>query len=228
MNYRSTGIICLVFCLLTFAWSAAVAHGQAVVYDRDYSDPASDVTWIFGNGSYEMRDEPKDVNIKWLRSELVGDTLRLTIELSNPGQVRTDNATVYQLNIYTTTGNASHFIVNYSDGDCALYTNTSSNIINGSVEHTVSGGELVCFVSLAQLGDITYYNLDASAQTYGYENATVGWVLKKDFGWELPGNPGSTPEDVPESGTPGFGLWTLLVAGGVAYCLVYLAGKRPR
>lgn len=203
--------------------------GQGIDFDLDYSDPASDVRWIYENGTSELKNEPKDVNIKWLRSKLLPDnvTLKLTIELSSPGQIRTDDATSYLFNIYTTAGNESHYIVNYSNGDCTLYTNTSASIVNETVKHSVSGQDLACFVNVSDLGNITYYNVDASASTFEYENATVGWVLKKDFGWEVSGSPGTTPEDVPEdgSGTPGFGLWTMMVATLSAFTIVTFARK---
>ena len=76
-----------------------------------------------------------------------------------------------------------------------MRTNTSASFINESVEYSISGSELECFVSLSELGNITYYNIDATAETREYENETVGWVLKKDFGWEVAGSPGSTPDD---------------------------------
>ena len=203
--------------------------GQAINFDLDYSDPASDVRWIYENGTSELKNEPKDVNIKWLRSELEANdgTLKLTIELSSPGQIRTDHATSYLFNIYTTVDNATHFILNYTNGGCSLRTNASANIVNGSVDYTISGQDLVCFVNVSDLGNITYYNVDASAETREYVNATVGWVLKKDFGWEVSGSPGTTPEDEPEdgNGTPGFGLWTMMIATMSAFAIVTFVRK---
>ena len=208
---------------------ASTGMGQAIDFDLDYSDPASDVRWIYENGTSELKNEPKDVNIKWLRSKLQADdeTLKLTIELSSPGQIRTDDATSYLFNIYTIAGNESHYIVNYSNGDCTLYTKTSASLINQSVTHSISGQDLACFVNMSDLGNITYYNVDASAETREYVNATVGWVLKKDFGWEVSGSPGTTPEDVPEdgNGTPGFGLWTMMVATISAFAIVTFVRK---
>ncbi len=187
----------LVASISILPFNAQVVSAQDISFDLSYSDPASDVTWTYENGTTEMKSEPKDVNIKWLRSELEpnDDTLKLTIELSSPGVIRTDNITTYKINIYTTAENATHFIVNYSDGNCKLRTNTSASFINESVEYSISGSELECFVSLSELGNITYYNIDATAETREYENETVGWVLKKDFGWEVAGSPGSTPDD---------------------------------
>ncbi len=230
INGIKLGRVLLALVLVSLAFASA--KGQGIDFDLDYSDPASDVMWIFENGSTEMKGEPKDVNIKWLRSELLPDSerLKLTIELSSPGQIRTDTATSYLFNIYTTTGNESHYVVNFTNGDCTLYTNTSANIINQSITHSVSGQELNCFVNQSELGNITYYNLDASAETYEYENATVGWVLKKDFGWELPGNPGTVPGDEPEegSGIPGFGLWTLVAATTIALGIMTVFRKKYR
>jgi hypothetical protein len=215
--------------VLTFAHAAAQGPVEVIEYDLDYSDPASDVTWVYGNGSMENKGEPKDVNIKWVRSEPVGQTLKLTIELSSPGQIQTDEATSYMFNIYTTAGNQSHFVVNYSDGDCTLYTNTSSTPVNSSVEYSINGGDLVCFVNVSDLGTIESYNLDASAETVVYENATVGWVLKKDFGWAVPGNPGTAPGDELDEGgggLPGFGLLTILAAGAVALGIMTVSRKK--
>jgi len=231
MKHQSTKIVCAIFgSVFVWAFVFAPVQGQTIDYDLDYSDPASDVTWVYENGSTENKDEPKDVNIKWLRSELLGDgvTVKLTIELSSPGQILTNDATAYKFNLYTTAGNESHFVVNYSNGNCNLHTNTSTNPINQSVEYTVSGGDLVCLVNISELGNITKYNVDASAETYVYENATVGWVLKKDFGWEVPGNPGTVPGDELDegNGTPGFGLWTIAAAGAVAVCIMVIGGKK--
>ncbi len=227
IKWTVMGVLIIVW---AFSFTPVQGQNQSIDFDLDYSDPASDVTWVYENGSFETKGEPKDVNIKWLRSELLGDgvTLKLTIELSSPGQIRTDDATAYKFNIFSTAGNESHFIVNYTNGDCTLHTNKSTNPINQSIEHTVSGQDLVCFVNISELGNITQYNLDASAETYVYENATVGWVLKKDFGWELPGNPGTTPGDEQEegNGTPGFELWTVFTAGAAVLCIMAMGRKK--
>ncbi len=212
-----------------FSVCGQVGVAQSIVFDLDYSDPASDVTWVYGNGSTEMKSEPKDVNIKWLRSEMQpgNETLKLTIELSSPGHIRNDNVTFYHINIYTMLGNASHFTVNYTNGTCTLGTNTTSNLVNNSLDFSISGLALNCFVNVSELGNITYYNIDASAETREYENETVGWVLKKDFGWELPGSPGTTPDDTPEDGgTPGFELWTMTVATVFALCMMAVMKRR--
>ena len=198
MNRSYTLILALslIVSVSILSFNALVVEAQDIDFDLSYSDPASDVTWVYENGTTEMKSEPKDVNIKWLRSELQPDneTLKLTIELSSPGEIRTDDATSYQVNIYTTDGNATHFIVNYSDGNCQLRTNTSATFINESVEYSIYGLRLDYFVSLSELGNITHYNIDASAETREYENETVGWILKKDFGWEVSGSPGTTPD----------------------------------
>ncbi|MCK4757241.1 MAG: hypothetical protein KAS67_02190 [Thermoplasmata archaeon] len=187
----------LIVSISILSFNAQVVGAQDIDFDLDYSDPASDVTWVYENGTTEMRNDPKYVNIKWLRSELQPDneTIKLTIELASPGKIRTDNITIYQINIYTAVGNASHFIVNYTNGNCKLRTNTSASFINESIEYSISGLRLDCFVNLSELGNITYYNVDASAETREYENETIGWVLKKDFGWEVSGSPGTTPDD---------------------------------
>ncbi|MCK5309502.1 MAG: hypothetical protein KAJ64_02545 [Thermoplasmata archaeon] len=199
MNRLYTPILALllIVSLSILSINSPVVLAQEINFDLSYSDPASDVTWVYENGTTEMMSEPKDVNIKWLRSELEPNdgTIKLTIELSSPGVIRTDNVTAYQFNIYTTEGNATHFIVNYSDGTCKLRTNTSATFINESVEYSISGLRLDCFVNQSELGNITYYNIDATAETKEYENETIGWVLKKDFGWEVAGAPGSTPDD---------------------------------
>lgn len=214
---------------ISFSVFGQVGTAQNIIYDLNYSDPASDVTWTFENGTSEMKSEPKDVNIKWVRSEMQpgNETLKLTIELSSPGQIRSDNATFYHINIYTTTANASHFIVNYSNTNCILGTNISTSGVNNSVDFSIVSGELHCFVNKSELGNITYYNIDASAQTREYQNDTVGWVLKRDFGWEVPGNPGTTPDDIPEdTGTPGFELWTIAVATVFAMGIITVSRRR--
>ena len=199
MNRPYTPILALMLIVSVsiLYFNVQIVGAQEINFDLSYSDPASDVTWVYENGTTEMKSEPKDVNIKWLRSELQPDneTIKLTIELTSPGKIRTDNITNYQINIYTVTGNATHFIVNYSDGNCKLRANTSATFVNESVEYSISGLRLDCFVNLSELGNITYYNIDATAETKEYENETVGWVLKKDFGWEVAGSPGSTPDD---------------------------------
>ena len=199
MNRSYTPIIALLLIasVSILSFNALIVGAQDINFDLSYSDPASDVTWVYENGTTEMRNDPKDVNIKWLRSELQPDneTIKLPIEVSSPGVIRTDNITAYQVNIYPTDGNDTHFIVNYSDGTCKLRTNTSATFINESVEYSISDSKLDYFVNLYELGNITYYNIDATAETREYENETVGWVLKKDFGWEISGSPGSTPDD---------------------------------
>jgi hypothetical protein len=213
----------VVFALLLGFSFSAVGQIDVIEYDLDYSDPASDVTWVFGNGSKVMMSEPKDVNIKWVRSEVQGmnETLKLTIELSSPGQIRTNNVTVYNINIYTTIDNASHFVVSYTNGTSTLGTNTTSVLVNDSVQYSISDQEIYFIVNVSDLGSINYYNIDASAETREYQNDTVGWVLKKDFGWEVSGNPGTIPDDVPDDGgTPGFELFTMAVATGFALCVM--------
>lgn len=224
-----TATIAALGIVISLFGQAAVA--QPVDFDLDYSDPASDVMWVLGNGTMYMQSEPKDVNIKWLRSALEpgGETIRLTIELSNPGQIRTDNASIYQINIYTTAGNESHFVVKYNNGGCTMGTNTSTDLVNGSVQYSISDGALDCFVNRSDLGNITFYNVDASAETREYENATVGYVLKKDFGWEVPGNPGTVPGDPPDGeGTPGFGLWMIATATVIAVGATAIMRRRGR
>ncbi len=223
-------VLLLTLSISLLAFNVPVA-AQAIDYDLDYSDPASDVTWVYENGTMENKSEPKDVNIKWLRSEMeaADGALKLTIELASPGQIRTDNATFYHFNIYTSDANASHFVLNYSNGNCRLGTNITDSFINSSVDHTITGLRLDCFVNLSELGNVTYFNIDATAETRDYVNETVGWILKKDFGWQVPGSPGSTPTNGTENGeegTPGFGIITVISATGLAFVVVTWARRR--
>ena len=220
----------LILSISLMAFNVQVA-AQEIDYDLDYSDPASDVTWVYENGTMETSSEPKDVNIKWIRSELQAgnETLKLSIELSSPGVIRTDNATIYQINIYTTTGNASHFALKYTDGICKLGTNITESFINETVDYSISGLRLDCFVNLSELGTVTHFNIDATAETREYENETVGWILKKDFGWEISGSPGSTPDNGTEDGgedTPGFELITMVCATGLAFTFATYSRRR--
>lgn len=222
-------ISCALLLLLSFniqqiqSVSAPIENQPVGVFWLNYSDPASDVSWVYPNGTKELHDNPADVNIKWLRSEDNNTKIKLIIELKKPGLVNTSIDAYYQVNIYTNKSrNESHFVARYSGTECTLTKNTSTTTINNTVEYIVSnsGNAGILYINVSKddikdnSGKIEYFNIDAIA------SKKDGNMTYTDYGWEIPGNPGSIPTPTPsDGGIPGN---TLLIIGLIVLILLVL------
>lgn len=178
---------------------------RAPTFPIDYSDPASDVVQLNSatglcevdeNGDCILSPDPSDVNILWLRGRDRGADLNLTIEVK--GRARTQANITYVFNLYVDATNQTHWVVNYTDGALSLKTNqTGSPTTDISGNATIWGpnpqsrNQLSVFVNKDLLGGPANIsadvNLDATATQRGSPYSY------QDFGWQVPGMPGSTP-----------------------------------
>ncbi len=188
----------------SLATATSIAPGpSSVSLWLNYSDPASDVvklwtvnmTPVLGtNGTWIFSVNPISVNIRWLRSANEAADVNLTVE--TVGNIANLDNTSYEFRLFTRADNASHYIVTYTNGSTVLTSNATGFTpvdISGNSSITAAGSNptlknaLHIAVAKSLLGTITSWNLDGTATqrgtTYSY----------RDFGWELPGNPGSTP-----------------------------------
>jgi len=174
-----------------------------VNFNLSYSDPASDVVKLYSSnmtavraadGTLVMSPFPDTVNILRLSSADTG--LNVTVSLELKGPVADLANTTYEFRLYTRADNASHFIVRYVNGVTTLASNaTGFQTVNITGNSTISAAgtnptllnKLAVNVAKELLGNITVWNIDATATQIG---ATYSY---RDFGWELPGNPGSAP-----------------------------------
>jgi len=203
---------------------------SAVSLGLNYSDPASDVAKLWtsnmtpvldAGGNATLSPFPDSVNILWIRSANASANVTLTIEVK--GEIANLDNTSYEVRLYTRTDNASHFVVTYVNGTTTLSSNATGYQpvdISGNSSIAATGpnpalqNALQINVSKALLGTIPAWNLDAIAKqtgpTYTYQ----------DTGWQVPGNPGSTPPASPTpSGSP-IWIWIALAVGIVAVLAV--------
>lgn len=180
---------------------------SGIDFKKDYPDPASDVMLLNGttgepavvNGSYVLGGEPKDVNIKWVRSREAANntTVEVSLELVGGGEIVDLENTTYTFNLYTDVTNRSRHLVNYSNGAATLRSNVTSESADLSGNVTISGpnpqkqNTLTVAVRKALLKNLSAWNIYATARQVGSPHS------HQDFGWEVPGNPGSTPTPPP-------------------------------
>lgn len=220
-------------------------QARGLNFNLSYSDPASDVTKLYTgnmtpvvvNGEFVMSPFPDEVNILWLRSResgLGGENITLEVEVK--GKIVDLWNTTYTLNLYTNQTNATHYVVNYTNGTTWLLSNSTAfspiNITDNSTIGGVNNNTLFLAVSKSLLGNITAFNIDGTAIMIGDPYSY------RDFGWEVPGHPGTAPATIQghvyESGTSTpieganvstdvGGFWTLTDAHG-AYSLLVSPG----
>jgi len=204
------------------ALAASSGTASAVSFDLNYSDPASDVVKLYTSnmtpvllpgGAWTMSPFPDSVNLQWLRSTNNSADVNLTFEVR--GEIANLANTSYEMHLFTRADNASHFIVNYTNGVTWLKSNdTGFTPLDISGNSTISStgpgpnpllNTLEIRVAKSLLGTITSWNIDGTATqggpVYSY----------RDFGWQVPGNPGSAP---PPATTPsGLPTWAWIALG---------------
>ena len=224
--------------LVALAASSSIA--SAVSFDLSYSDPASDVVklWTLNmtpvptpTGNLTLSPFPDSVNI--LRLASANASANVTLSLAVKGDIANIDNTSYEFRLYTRADNASHFTVTYVNGTTVLTSNATGFVpkdVSGNSTITSTGpnptlqNTLRITVAKSLLGTIATWNIDATATqrgpTYTY----------RDFGWELPGNPGSTPIPPPSpSGLPSW-IWiaVALLIVAVIVAIVVAVRRRPR
>lgn len=169
---------------------------QAVNFNLNYSDPASDVAqmWTSNNthvtnaaGYWVLSPAPSAVNLLRLSSTVSGSNVYLYLRVQ--GTIATQANVTYDIRMYTRTDNSSHYVLTYQNGSTNLRTNlTGSTVTNLTSSVPVPTGDaLGVTLAKSSLGNITAWNIDATAKM-------VGRVYTyEDFVWSQPGNPGSAP-----------------------------------
>jgi len=185
---------------LTAAPQAASApfgvRASALNFALNYSDPASDVfqLWTSNNshvtdagGFWILSPSPGTVNLIRLSSADAGNAVNVYIKVQTTITVSAN--TTYEMRLYTRSDNSTHYILTFHNGLANLVTNhTGSASVNLTANTTVGSlGWLGFRVGKSYLGNITAWNIDATAKQ------VAGNYTYEDFGWSLPGNPGSAP-----------------------------------
>ncbi len=174
-------------------------RAAAVNFALNYSDPSSDVFKLYTSNQSHVTDaagywilspSPGTVNLLRLSSADAGTSVDVYLKVQTTISVLAN--TTYQWRLYTRSDNSTHYIVTFRDG----YTNMVSNHTGSATDNLTAGttvgnlGWLGVSIPKADLGgasNITTWNIDATAKqvqsNYTYE----------DYGWSLPGNPGSAP-----------------------------------
>ena len=190
--------------LLALIASAAIPGAASTVsFDRNYSDPASDVVqlWtsnmtpvLLPDGNLTLTPFPDSVNLLRIRSANVSASVNLTFQVK--GSIANLDNTTYEMRLYTRLDNASHFIVTYVNGSTVLTSNaTGFNPVdisgNSAIVSTGSNpallNTLVLTVAKSLLGPITSWDIDATATQRGLT------YTYRDYGWAVSGSPGSGP-----------------------------------
>jgi hypothetical protein len=171
----------------------------------DYSDPASDVEQLWtsnmsavldGNGDPISSPFPDSINIIWVRSRNATDPANATISVETQGSIANRDNTSYEFQLYTNETDPDYFRVTYVNGTTTLDSTDPSFVpvdLTGNSNVTSAGPNptlqnlLRINVEKSLLGTIDFWNVRLRAlqvgPTYTY----------RDWGWELPGNPGSAP-----------------------------------
>ena len=227
----------LVLGLAVLAGLSGVASG--VSFDLNYSDPASDVVklWTLNDtavrtstGNLTISPFPDSVNLLWIRSANASANVTLTVEVK--GSIANLDNSSYEIRLYTRSDNATHFIVTYVNGTTVLTSNatgfmpkdlTGNSTITSTGPNPALTNTLHINVVKSLLGTIGAWNIDAVATqrgpTYTY----------RDYGWSLPGNPGSSPTSPPPPSGWTSSLWIIaIVVITVALVAVVLLIRRRR
>jgi hypothetical protein len=193
--------------LLALALVAFLSYpaGAAVTFSLSYSDPASDVVQLWasnmtpvldGNGDVVMSPFPDAINILWLRSRETDGGASVNVSIEVKGNVADLENTTYTVRLYTDASNASHFVLEYRNGRLSLWSNaTPLDRLDLSGNTTVAStgpnptlaNLLEMRVNKTHLAPLTAWNVEATALMVGSPYAY------RDFGWEVPGSPGSSP-----------------------------------
>ncbi|HLF07091.1 MAG TPA: hypothetical protein VI893_07985 [Thermoplasmata archaeon] len=214
---------------------------SSIEFWKNYSDPANDVMMLHANGtpvivnsSFVFVTDHDSVDVKWVRSGLATDntTVNIVLEVGRNSEILELANTTYTFNLYSDATNRSRYIVNYSDGVATLRNNASAGTADLSGNVTLSGpnpqklNTLTIAVRKTLLKNLTAWNIYATARQDGSPYSY------QDFGWEVPGNPGSTPTPPPPSPPPVYQQWlpyliaALLVLALVAVVVVLTRKKK--
>ncbi len=189
-----------------------VGSSQRVVaplnFTIDYSDPANDVMVLYSNnntpvmtaGSFTFTTAHPEVDIKWIRTRDNGTSVKIHFETK--GNIVNLPNTTYSVNLYTDATNRTHYIVNYTNGHLWLYTNatgstprdiTGNATITSSCVFSTGLPNIICInLSKSLLTTLTAWNVDGTAVMRGNPGLGQKYTYQ-DFGWQVPGNPGSMP-----------------------------------
>jgi len=215
------GLVSLAAAAISVSAAPVAPMPSGISFYLNYSDPASDVVklWTLNmtpvsspTGNLTMSPFPDTVNLLWVRSANASANVTLTLEVK--GSISNLDNTSYRMRLSTRADNTSHFVVTYVNGSTVLTSNaTGFNPINISGNSTITSAgpnptvqnRLQINVAKSLLGTISAWNIDATATqrgpTYTYE----------DFGWEVPGNPGSSPTPTPSPGVLPSWIWLAIV-----------------
>lgn len=189
--------------VLVLAALAMPAAGEPN-FQRDYSDPASDVEQLWTANMTAVTDQngdpiagpfPDSINIIWTRSANATNPANVTISVETQGSIVNHDNTSYEFQLFTTPTNGSYFRVTYvnmtttldsTDPDFTPVDLTGNSTIS-NVGPPIVQNRLRINVEKSHLGPITAWNVRLLALQTG---ATYTY---RDWGWELPGNPGSAP-----------------------------------
>ncbi len=169
---------------------------SAVNFSLNYSDPASDVFQLWtsndshvtdASGFWILSPSPGTVNLIRLSSSDGGSSVNVFLKVQTTITISAN--TTYEMRLYTTADNSTHYVITYRDGIATMVANhTVSTIVNRTADASVGPlGWLEFHVSKSDLGNITAWDIDATAKQ------VAGNYTYEDFGWSLPGNPGSAP-----------------------------------
>ena len=217
---------------------------EPISYDVSHSDPASDVEWTFPNGTKELRDEPKDLNLKWIVSTDKGDTVEIRLEVVNPGKIMTVPNATYSAYIATINKTTANLRIDFNVDTCKVWridgneTLVQSDVTCAIMPGSKQGreGEAVLFtVPKTLFVDPLVFEI-AGQVTYIEDVEGIGNVTYTDYVWSLTGNPGSTPEEPPDNGDDGddvFPFWAILAMIAVIVILIlfimlYLENRKRR
>ncbi len=175
--------------------SVPLHTAAAVSLNLNESDPASDVYALWtsngshvtsASGAWLMNPFPSEVNLIHLQSLQSGTNVDLFVKVQ--GSIATRANTTYEVRLYTTSDNSTHFIVRYNNGTTNIRSNHTGSAVTNLAGTTISpASTLNLVVPIAGLGNITTWHVDASTKMIG-TNYTF-----EDFIWNVPGNPGSAP-----------------------------------
>ncbi len=199
------GLVIALALAIVLAWLVAAPYAparpfplrtSAVNFSLNYSDPASDVFQLWtsndthvtdASGFWILNPSPGTVNLIRLSSADSGSAVNAFLKVQTTITVSAN--TTYEMRLYTRADNSTHYIITYRGGIATMVSNhTGSAVVNLTAETSVGPlGWLEFHVSKSDLGNITAWNIDATAKQ------VAGNYTYEDFGWSLPGNPGSAP-----------------------------------
>lgn len=210
-----------------------VIAGQApsVDYNITHDDPASDVEWLYPNGTTELKDGPKDFNLKRVVSEDLGIEVKFRLELVGQGAIRDHPNATYSVLIATINNTTSDLIINYTDGTCEMFKVPSYEKVETVLKYKLSEGKkageaLLITVPKSVFGEPLVFEI-AGKVKYHEELDEIGEVTYTDYVWTLSGNPGSTPDDPTEpNGGSGdsIGSWVYMVGAIIVLVIILAAG----